>query len=99
MAEDIVYDYGDVPTVKAFSEARAPIRGLMGPFGSGKSSGCVMELIKWGARQNVYDGKRRARFAVVRNTYQQLRDTTIKTFLEWIPNQVFGVYQLSLIHI
>lgn len=92
---DIVYDYGDVPTVKQFSQSRKFLRGLMGPFGSGKSSGCVIELVTWGARQNEHNGKRRARFAVIRNTYRQLQDTTIRTFVDWVPDGSFGKYLKS----
>ena len=35
-------------------------------------------------------GKRRTRFAVVRNTYPQLRDTTIRTVHQWLPPVLFG---------
>lgn len=86
------YSYASVPTVRRFSDSRAFIRGLMGPFGSGKSSGCVMELVKLAKRQPIVDGKRRARFACIRNTYGQLADTTIKTFLYWLPDRVFGTF-------
>jgi hypothetical protein len=89
MAE-VVYGYDDVPTIKEFTQSRKFLRGLMGPFGSGKSSGCVIELVKWGARQPLNNGKRRARFAVIRNTYRQLEDTTIRTFFEWVPPPVCG---------
>lgn len=92
---DIHYSYSSVPTIKEFTLAHKFIRGLMGPFGSGKSSGCVIELVKWGAKQNEYNGKRRARFAVIRNTYRQLQDTTIRTFMDWVPDQVFGRYLKS----
>ena len=87
---DIVYDYTHSPTVKKFSVSDKFIRGLMGPFGSGKSSGCVIELVKWGAKQTSINGKRRSRFAVIRNTYPQLRDTTVKTFHDWVPPHFFG---------
>ena len=86
------YSYADAPTLKRFSQSRAFIRGLMGPFGSGKSSGCVIELVRWAKRQPLVNGKRRARFACIRNTYPQLADTTIKTFLDWLPDRVFGTY-------
>lgn len=92
---EVVYDYTHSPTVKRFSQSRKFIRGLMGPFGSGKSSGCVIEIIKWACRQPKTDGKRRSRFAVIRNTYRQLGDTTIKTFMDWIPDGVFGTYTKS----
>jgi hypothetical protein len=48
--------------------------------------------VKWGARQNEFNGKRRSRFAVIRNTYRQLQDTTIRTFMDWVPDRVFGTY-------
>ena len=30
------YDYATVPTINAFAQSNAFIRGLMGPFGGGK---------------------------------------------------------------
>ena len=61
-------------------------RGIMGPFGSGKSTVCVMEILRKAKDQKVgLDGKRRSRWAVVRNTYPELRTTTIKTWHQWIP--------------
>lgn len=80
------FDYSDAPTIARFSESGAFVRGLMGPFGSGKSSGCVVELIKMAMRQNLINGKRRARFAVIRNTYPQLQDTTMRTVFDWLPH-------------
>src|SRR4029077_12495433 len=46
---DIEYDYAHVPTIWRFSQAHKFIRGLMGPFGSGKSSARVMEVVQWAA--------------------------------------------------
>jgi hypothetical protein len=90
---EVRYSYRDAPTIKSFSRSDKFIRGLMGPFGSGKSSGCVVEIIKRGMAQAPGpDGVRRTRWVVVRNTYQQLRDTTIATFLQWLPDRVFGDY-------
>jgi hypothetical protein len=77
---EIRYSYKAAPTIRAFRDSDAFIRGLMGPFGSGKSSGCVMEIVKRGKQQAPGpDGIRRSRWVVVRNTYQQLKDTTIMT--------------------
>lgn len=88
---EIRYSYKAVPTIKKFSESNQFIRGLMGPFGSGKSSGCAVEIIQRAhAQQPGPDGIRRSRWAVVRNTYPQLRDTSIKTFLQWFPPNYFG---------
>lgn len=93
----IAYSYKDAPTIARFSDDYGRfIRGLRGPFGSGKSAGCVIELVKMGSAQTPqHDGKRRARIAVIRNTYRQLKDTTVKTFLQWLPNGVFGTWKES----
>lgn len=64
-------------------------RGLMGPFGSGKSTGCVVDVIRRAQLQRPgIDGVRRSRWAVVRNTYPELRTTTIKTWHQWIPQTI-----------
>lgn len=88
------YDYAHVPTIRDFSNSDARIRGLMGCFGSGKSSGCVMEIVKRGMEQEpAPDGIRRSRWAVIRNTYPQLRDTTIRTLTDWLPERHFGNFK------
>jgi hypothetical protein len=90
---EIRYSYRNAPTIKAFSEDRSFIRGLMGPFGSGKSSGCVIQMVKEAMEQAPgRDGIRRTRFAVIRNTYGQLRDTSLKTVMQWLPEHYFGKY-------
>jgi hypothetical protein len=72
----IQYSYESVPTIKRFALSDKRIRGLMGPFGSGKSSGCLWEII-WRAHKQApgRDGIRRTRWAVIRNTYPQLKDS------------------------
>jgi hypothetical protein len=80
-----------MPTISAFMDSDAFFRGLMGPFGSGKSSGCVMEIPQRGVAQaRGPDGVRRSRWAVIRNSYRQLEDTTLRTFMQWLPPHQFG---------
>ena len=68
------------------------VRALMGPFGSGKTVACVMDLLKRSYEQKSNaKGIRPTRWALVRNTYRELIDTTVKTFFEWIP-QDLGVF-------
>jgi hypothetical protein len=64
---------------------------------SGKSSGCVWEIIRRGLSQrpSPIDGKRRTRWAVIRNTYRQLNDTTMKTFFDWFPPSQFGEWRVA----
>ena len=66
----VLFDYGCVPTIKRFALDDSRIRCLIGPFGSGKSSGCVIEIMKRAQAQVPGpDGIRRSRWAVVRNCY------------------------------
>ena len=63
---------------------------------SGKSSGCVVEIINRSLAQVPGpDGIRRTRWSVIRGTYRMLSDTTIKTFMQWFPPQHFGEFKYS----
>lgn len=85
-----------MPTVQAFMDSPAFIRGLMGPFGSGKSTACIWELIQKGLQQTPGpDGVRRTRWCVVRQSYRQLEDSTIKSFLQWFPPYIYGTWRSS----
>ena len=86
-----VYSCRNMPTIQRFMDSDAFIRGLMGPFGSGKSSACTIEVGQRGvAMPPMADGVRRSRYAVIRNTNKELEDTTERTFMGWFPWQQFG---------
>ncbi|MEY2669368.1 MAG: hypothetical protein RJA59_2006 [Pseudomonadota bacterium] len=77
------------PTAARFHASKARRKGIMGPVGCGKSSACAMEL--WRRAMTAppcTDGVRRTRIAVVRNTYGELKTTTLKDFQDWIPPEV-----------
>jgi len=77
------------PTIWKFHDSDDFIRGLVGPIGSGKSVGCVAELLKLMSEQEKGpDGIRRSRWAIIRNTYRELNDTTIRTFFDWFPQSL-----------
>ncbi|WP_242394841.1 phage terminase large subunit [Anaeromyxobacter oryzisoli] len=81
--------YVAAPTLRRFQRSDAFVRCVVGPVGSGKSSACVIELLRRAMRQAPGpDGVRRSRWVVIRNTYSQLRDTTRKTFEEWVPAEI-----------
>lgn len=93
---NITYDYADVPTIRRFALSHKFSRFIVGPFRSGKSSGCCVEIYRRACAQAPNSRKiRQTRWAVVRGTYPQLRDTTIKTFLNWFPEgeEGFGHYR------
>jgi hypothetical protein len=79
------------PTVKRFGNSKAFVRGIKGPIGSGKSVGCVIEILRRAQMQaKGPDGIRRTRWAVVRNSYPELKSTTMKTWSEWAPGKISG---------
>ena len=68
----------------------------MGPIGGGKSAACSVKIGKIGVEQRPGpDGVRRSRFVAIRNSYRQLRDTTIKTFHQWFPPHIMGEWRPS----
>lgn len=83
------------PTVSAYMQSDARHRWILGPFGSGKSVGSQVEIPRRAGmqRQSTQTGKRKTRFAVIRNTMPQLRDTTMKTWFDWFPNGSLGYYK------
>jgi len=84
-------NYQASPTLADFHASNAFVRGVKGPIGSGKSVGCCLEIFIRAKQQHPsIDGKRRTRWAVVRNTGPELETTTIKTWLDWFPEAVFG---------
>lgn len=85
--------YNAHETVSQFHNSKAFHRGIRGPRGSGKSTGCCIELFKKASEQAPSpDGLRRTRWAIVRNTYRELLDTTVKTWLYWFPEDYLGKF-------
>lgn len=76
----------DGKTLAEFLSSKAFVRGLMGPLGSGKSTACAIEILSRSAAQAPGpDGIRRTRWAIIRNSYPELKSTTLKTWHEWCP--------------
>ena len=76
-----------------FLRSNSFMRVIMGPVGSGKSVTSSVEVIRRASEQEPGpDGIRRSRCAIVRQTVRQLRDTTLKTFMDWFPPGEFGVF-------
>lgn len=92
------FDYDPPGAVAArFLNGDKFVRGIRGPIGSGKSVTCCVELLRRALQQqpSPVDKKRYTRWAVVRNTNPQLKTTTIKTWLEWFPEETFGKFNWS----
>lgn len=88
--------YKAAPTASAFMRSNAFFRLLTGPIGGGKSVTCIMEILRRCIEMPPgKDGVRRSRWAVIRNTRQQLKDTTLKTFFDWIHPGTMGRWKES----
>jgi hypothetical protein len=58
---------------------------------SGKSVAMCWEIFTRAQEQaRGPSGKRKSRWAAIRNTYPELKSTTIKTWLDWFPESRFG---------
>lgn len=76
-----------------FFRSRAPVSITQGPVGSGSSTACCHFI--WATaleqRPDQY-GRRKTRWYVVRNTFDQLKQTTLKTWRYWFVEKAFGAF-------
>lgn len=86
----------DGPVLTAFMQDWAFVTIIRGPWGSGKSVGCCGKLYLAAHMQEPdAHGVRRTRWFVVRNTYPDLQETTVKTWLSWFPEEIYGPLRRS----
>jgi hypothetical protein len=65
---------------------------IEGPLGSGKTVVCCLRVMRHAQEQtpSPIDGMRKTRWAIVRNSYPDLKRTTIRTWLDTFPEAVYG---------
>lgn len=86
--ESTVVTYIPSKTGVAFHNDNSLVRAVMGPVGSGKSSMAAMDLILRSFNQVPYKNVRSSRWLAVRNTFNELKTTTIKTLQHWMPEEI-----------
>jgi hypothetical protein len=80
-----VINYDAPPTCARFMKSNSFGRLIAGPVGSGKTTACLFELFRRACEQEkAPDGLRYTRFAIVRQTLKQLRDTVLKDITDWL---------------
>jgi hypothetical protein len=90
--------YKASPTSARFHASNKVVRGLMGPVGNGKTVACVNEMHRLAVMQQPNsEGVRKTRWAIIRNTYPELRTTTLNTFKQWIPEHLCPITTSPLI--
>lgn len=88
--------YKASPTCGLFIKDRSPLKILAGPVGGGKTSAAIIHILMNAMEQAPdNDGIRRSRHLIIRNTVPMLKTTTIKSFLDWIPDGTLGKYMIS----
>lgn len=66
-------------------KSEAFFRLIAGPVGSGKTTACLFELFRRACEQRpAADGIRYTRFAIVRQSLKQLKDTVLKDVTGWL---------------
>lgn len=75
-------------------------RLIAGPVGSGKTTACMFELFRRSCEQSpAADGYRYTRWAIVRQTLKQLKDTVLKDITTWLAGIAEYKVSESTIHI
>jgi hypothetical protein len=81
----------DYPVLGRFMMSSAFVQVLRGPVGSGKSKLCNLKLYSIASQQAPdRSGIRRTRWIVVRNTYAELTTTTLNTWKDTFPEDIYG---------
>jgi hypothetical protein len=71
-------------TGKLFHSSNGFVDLVTGPYGSGKSTMCIQRIVQSACNMpKWFNGRRRARWAIVRNTSGELYSTTLQTWLTW----------------
>jgi hypothetical protein len=71
-------------TASLFHADDSFVKLVMGPYGSGKSTLCINEIVRRACNMPAWsNGRRRSRWAIVRNTSGELYSTTLQTWLTW----------------
>jgi hypothetical protein len=93
MAHTINYTPPDTVSrfIKDFLPGELFYSWIVGPVGSGKSTGNFFKLVRMAKLQQPGpDGIRRTRAVIVRNTSTQLRDTTLNSWFTWFKDGQAG---------
>ena len=99
MSKEVI-NYKPPPTLKSFIRNYRPgelfYDWVVGPYGSGKTTGDFFKLIFMaGLQEPNAQGIRKTKATVVRQSYKQLDDTTIDSWNKWFKEPVAGHWELT----
>lgn len=85
--------YNPPGSIKQFLRSDAFINLIVGPIGSTKTTAGIVKIAMEAAKMAPSrDGIRRSRYAWIRQTREQLRDSSIPDFLKWFPDGQAGIF-------
>src|SRR3954468_943132 len=94
MPADLIYEAP--PVLAKFMQSDSYGRIAAGPVGSGKTTACLIELLRRAVEQRpAPDGNKYTRFAVVRQTLQALKSTVLKDCDTWLTSRSLGMWRVS----
>lgn len=83
-----MFNYKPSATGLALHNSDKFLKMMVGPYGSGKSCACAIDvLINACAQPPAKDGVRYSRVGVIRSTFRELSSTTRKSLLEVLPSE------------
>jgi hypothetical protein len=89
----ITIEYNPLPTQSLFHKSPAKYRCLFGGLGSGKTrAGAQESVLLLLENPGIL-------FLIARQTYPELRDTTMRTFFECLPQELIGTFSKSENHL
>ena len=92
--------YNAPPTISEFMSSEAFVRFILGPVGSGKTTGVLFESLRRACEQQPGpDGIRRTRAVIVRNTLAQMKQTILKDVETWLGSIAYFKSSENLIQI
>lgn len=86
----MAYGYRPGPTGARFLASNKFIKLICGPVGGGKSTVALMDLVRRAIHQEPFEGVRRTKFAIVRNTAAQLKSTVKPMMDTWLVTMTGG---------
>lgn len=83
----MAFNYKPSPTGLALHNCNKFLKMIVGPYGSGKSCACAVDvLINACAQAPAKDGVRYSRVGVIRSSYPELQSTTRRSLMEVLPD-------------
>lgn len=75
------------PVLQQYMDAQDFVQIIRGPLGSGKTTGSAAKLFRLACQQKATkDGVRKSRWLAIRNTYPDLKNTTIRDWRAVVPD-------------